>query len=109
MHYFPPGMSEDELRLSQLASQFRSNRQEAARQAIARDYAATVYRLIDSGTWAKVPTFEDQLPDDWMPKAFFAWRKCLPLKTNFPTTGCPKRSLHTGLTSRIRSEVACHS
>jgi len=73
MHYLPPGMSQDELRLSQLASQFRRNRQEAARQAIAREYAETVYRLIQSGTWQEAPAAEDQLPDDWMPKAFFAY------------------------------------
>ena len=28
-------------------------------------------RLIKSGTWNEVPSFEDQLPEDDMPKAFF--------------------------------------
>lgn len=73
MPFLPPGMSEDEMRLSQLASRFRSNRQEAARRDIAQDYAETVDRLIYSGAWELVPAPEDQLPDDCMPKAFFAY------------------------------------
>jgi hypothetical protein len=73
MATFPPPLSPDEERLGVLACKFRSTREEAARRAIAGEYAATVYRLIDSGVWQEVPAAEDQLPDDWMPKAFFAY------------------------------------
>jgi hypothetical protein len=30
-----------------------------------------VERLIASGRWQDMPAPEDQLPDEWMPKAFF--------------------------------------
>ena len=46
---------------------------EAARRAIAAEYAREVQRLIETGNWAEAPAFEDQLPDDWMPEAFFAY------------------------------------
>jgi hypothetical protein len=69
----PPPLSPDEERLGVLCMKFRRTRDEAGRHAIARDYAETVDRLIHSGTWQEVPAAEDQLPDDWMPKAFFAY------------------------------------
>ena len=49
---------------------FRGTRNVEKRQAIAKEYAQTVERLIASGTWEAMPTFEDQLPDDGMPEAF---------------------------------------
>jgi hypothetical protein len=51
---------------------FRRTRDEAARRAIAGEYAREVQRLIETGNWTKAPTFEDQLTDEWMPEAFFA-------------------------------------
>ena len=45
----------------------------AERQAIAREYSQTVDRLIGSGSWDEMPGPEDQLPDAWMPKAFFEY------------------------------------
>jgi hypothetical protein len=73
MHPFPPRTSQDELllRLRQLARRFRSTRDEAARHTIAKEYAQTVDRLIQTGTWEEMPGPEDQLPDEWMPQAFF--------------------------------------
>jgi hypothetical protein len=53
--------------------QFRGTRIETERQAIADDYAQTVDRLIRSGRWHEMPPPEDQLPDDWMPTAFFEY------------------------------------
>jgi hypothetical protein len=51
--------------------QFRDTRREAERRDIAEEYSQTVERLIQTGCWNEMPSFEDQLPDDWMPKAFF--------------------------------------
>jgi hypothetical protein len=59
--------------LGDLAMTFRGTRQEAERRAIAKDYSQTVERLIRSGTWHEVPAPEDQLPDAWMPPAFFEY------------------------------------
>ena len=41
------------------------------RAAVADEYAEVVARLIESGKWKDMPTFEDQLPDERLPKAFF--------------------------------------
>ena len=64
-------MGQDENRLGELAMRFRGTRHKAERQAISQDYSQTVARLIQSGIWREMPAPEDQLPDDWMPKAFF--------------------------------------
>ena len=61
----------DEERLGELAMNFRGTGRDEERKAIARDYSQTVDRLIQSGNWQEMPAPEDQLPDDWMPKAFF--------------------------------------
>jgi hypothetical protein len=54
---------------------FRRTRDEAERRAIAAEYPRVVQRLIATGDWSVAPAFEDQLPDEWMPEAFFAyWR-----------------------------------
>ena len=66
-------MVQDENRLGELAMKFRGTRQDAERRAIARDYSETVDRLIRSGSWHEMPAPEDQLPDDWMPKAFLEY------------------------------------
>jgi hypothetical protein len=63
----------DEERLGGLAMRFRGTRCEADRRAIARDYTQTVERLIRSESWREMPPPEDQLPDDWMPEAFFTY------------------------------------
>jgi hypothetical protein len=52
---------------------FRRTRDESARGAIAAEYAREVQRLIETGNWSEAPAFEDQLPDEWMPEAFFAY------------------------------------
>jgi hypothetical protein len=52
---------------------FRRTREEAARRAIAAEYARGGQRLIQAGNWIAAPAFEDQLPDEWMPEAFFAY------------------------------------
>ena len=71
MSRFQAEMLQDEARLGQRAMKFRSTRQTAERQASASKYAETVDRLINSGDWQEMPAPEDQLPHDWMPKAFF--------------------------------------
>lgn len=53
--------------------QFRRTRDETARRAIAAEYAREVQRLIETGDWSEAPAFEDQLPAEWMPEAFFAY------------------------------------
>lgn len=63
----------DQEHLGVLACGFRSTRDVAQRQAIAREYAETVTRLIESGNWHEAPSPEDWLPYDWMPREFFAY------------------------------------
>ena len=53
-----------------LACRFRSTRDEAERKKIAAEYATVVDCLIATGTWDEVPSPEEQLPDEYMPKAF---------------------------------------
>ena len=60
-----------ETQLGLLAMQFRSTRDESERDKLAAQYAQVVDRLITSGKWKEMPAFEDMLPDEWMPKAFF--------------------------------------
>jgi hypothetical protein len=71
MNPIPPAVAQDAERLGVLAVRFRGTRRDAERRDIARDYSQTVERLIRSGSWHEMPAPEDQLPDDWMPKAFF--------------------------------------
>jgi hypothetical protein len=54
-----------------LDMKFRRTRNQKERQDIRADYADTVERLIDSRKWQEMPGPQDQLPDDWMPSAFF--------------------------------------
>ena len=68
-----PTPPDDEQRLGGLAMRFRGTRHDAERRAIAQDYSRTVERLIHSGRWDEMPPPEDQLPDDWMPPAFFEY------------------------------------
>jgi hypothetical protein len=60
-----------EIMLGVLAMRFRGTRDEGERDAITREYAAVVTQLIESGKWKAMPTFENQLPDERLPKAFF--------------------------------------
>ncbi len=73
MQSFPPRMTHDEERLGELAMKFRGTRRDAERAAIAADYSETVRRLICGGAWQEMPAPEDQLPDAWMPEAFFEY------------------------------------
>lgn len=66
----PFDVSEEEMELSRLAMRFRHDRDESVRREVAAEYAKVVDRLIASGTWNEIPSPEDQLPDDYMPKAF---------------------------------------
>jgi hypothetical protein len=60
-----------ETQLGHLAMQFRSTRDEAQRAAVAGCYDRILKQLIRSGQWEEMPAFEDMLPDEWMPEAFF--------------------------------------
>lgn len=62
-----------EQQLGILAMQFRGTCDEAKRAGIAGEYARVVARLIQSGKWDEIPAFEDQLPDEQMPLAFFQY------------------------------------
>jgi hypothetical protein len=73
MNSTPPDIAQDEARLGGLAMKFRGTRRDAERRDIAQDYSQTVERLIHSGRWHAMPPPEDQLPDDWMPPAFFEY------------------------------------
>jgi hypothetical protein len=70
MHPFSAVPITDEERLGALAMQFRGTRRDSERQDIAKEYTQTVHRLIQSGHWHEMPSPEDQLPDDWMPREF---------------------------------------
>jgi hypothetical protein len=73
MNPIPPSTAHDVERLGWLAMKFRATRRDVDRRAVAEDYSQTVDRLIQGGNWQEVPPPEDQLPDDWMPPAFFAY------------------------------------
>ena len=70
MNSIPFGVLQDTEHLGVLAMKFRGTRSEGERHDIARDYSQTVERLIQSGVWHEMSAPEDQLPDDWMPRAF---------------------------------------
>lgn len=59
--------------LGALAMRFRGTRDEVARREIAQDYERAVMQLINGGKWREIPALEDQLPDEWMPEAFFEY------------------------------------
>lgn len=71
MHRISSNVCQDMQRLGELAMSFRGTRNDDERRAIANDYGQTVERLIQSGNWQEVPSFEDQLPDHWMPQTFY--------------------------------------
>ncbi len=58
---------EHEEKLGWLAFHFRGNRDEEYRRNIALEYAEVVRKLARSGKWELIPTFEDQLPHEYMP------------------------------------------
>jgi hypothetical protein len=69
----PSGRPDVAHQLGVLAMRFRRTRDETIRRAIAIEYAQEVQRLIETGDWSEAPAFEDQLPLEWMPEAFFAY------------------------------------
>jgi hypothetical protein len=77
-------------RLGVLAMDFRGARDESKRESIAQAYSQAVAELIDSNKWKCIPLLEEQLPDEWMPEAFFTyWSLRPPLRragnpTNYP-------------------------
>jgi hypothetical protein len=70
-----------EKRLCILAREFRGTRDEEQRGSIARKYAHAVRQLIDSKKWRRIPPLEDQLPGEWMPRAFFQHWSLTPPQT----------------------------
>src|SRR5437879_5071690 len=62
-----------ETQLGLLAMQFRGTKDEARRNESAANYAHVVLRLIESGKWKEMPSFEDMLPSERMPEAFFVF------------------------------------
>jgi hypothetical protein len=62
-----------ETRLGLLAMQFRSTRKESERNEVARQYERVVDELIESGQWEEMPSFEDMLPNERMPRSFFLY------------------------------------
>lgn len=69
----PTSLGPNTHRLGSLAMQFRGTRDETVRRGISAEYARTVEALIRSGDWMEMPPFEDQLPDEWMPAAFYSY------------------------------------
>lgn len=62
-----------ETQLGLLAMRFRSTRDESERDKVAAEYECVIDRLIARGKWEEMPSFEDMLPDEKMPKAFFSF------------------------------------
>ena len=60
-----------ETQLGLLAMRFRSTRDESERDKVTAQYRHVVEKLIASGKWIEMPAFEDMLPDERMPEAFF--------------------------------------
>jgi hypothetical protein len=60
-----------ETQLGLLAMRFRGTRDESERDKVAAEYRHVVERLIASRKWKEMPAFEDMLPDERMPAAFF--------------------------------------
>ncbi len=86
-----------ETRLGLLAMQFRGTRDEGERAAVTGEYATVVGRLIESGKWKEMPSFEDMLPDDRLPKAFFDyWEIPCPHRRVETLTPSPPRSPSPG-------------
>jgi hypothetical protein len=64
-------IAKDEDMLGILAMQYRRTKNLVERQNIAKQYSATVGRLIQSGIGEEAPPPEDQLPKADMPPVFF--------------------------------------
>ena len=62
-----------ETQLGLLAMRFRGTRDKSERDKVAAEYAQVVGKLIASGKWEEMPNFEDMLPDERMPRAFFTF------------------------------------
>jgi len=62
-----------ETRLGLLAMQYRSATDKSEREKVSAEYTAIVNRLIKGGKWQEMPSFEDMLPDECMPRAFFKY------------------------------------
>lgn len=60
-----------ETQLGFLAMQFRGTRDEGEREVLTSKYKQVVDALIAGGAWEEMPGFEDMLPDERMPAAFF--------------------------------------
>jgi hypothetical protein len=74
-----------ETRLGLLAMRFRNTRYESERDKVAKVYEHVVDELIASGKWEEMPSFEDMLPDERMPKAFFKfWSIPVPNNSDGP-------------------------
>ncbi len=72
-----------ETQLGLLAMRFRSTRDEAQRDEVTAAYGRVVAQLIESGKWKEMPGFEDMLPDERMPEAFFQfWSIPVPSNPN---------------------------
>ena len=69
----PSGRPDVNRQLGALAMRFRGTRDETVRRAIAAEYAQEIQRLIETGGWSEAPAFEDMLPDEWVPRAFYAY------------------------------------
>ncbi len=72
-----------EAQLGLLAMRFRSTRDESERAKVAAEYRLVVDQLVAGGEWEEMPAFEDMLPDEWMPEAFFRfWSIPVPQNPN---------------------------
>ena len=72
-----------ETQLGLLAMRFRGARDDFERDKVAAEYRCIVDELIKRGEWEEMPSFEDMLPDEQMPKAFFKfWSIPMPRNRN---------------------------
>ena len=73
--------------LGVLAMQFRGTRDEVDRAGIAERYSQVIDDLIAGQKWTTMPALEDQLPDEWMPGAFFKYWNLRPPRIQASRTG----------------------
>jgi hypothetical protein len=104
-----PRTLKDEDRLGYLAARFRSTRNEAERQAIAKDYSETIDRLIRRGNWHEMPTPEDMLPDEWMPNSFFEFLSQPPSPGEFEMEKQPAQSRSNEFLASFQMQALCNA
>lgn len=69
-------------KLGWIAMKFRGDRPGEREEAV-KEYAQVVFELVESGVWHEIPSFEEMLPDKYMPEVFYTyWGLSIPNKNS---------------------------